>query len=60
MQVRRIDTLDRIPFLRLHEFVVDEEPNGLLVFAAIGRCEGDEKVGHIANYASNVLSIYLA
>ena len=58
MQVRRIDTLDLIALLRLHKFVVDEEPNGLVVFAAIGRCEGDEEVGHIAYYAPSALSIY--
>lgn len=48
MQVRRINTLDHIPLLRLHKVIVDEKPNGLIVLAAIGRCEGDEEVRHVA------------
>ena len=44
--LRRIDTLYRSSILRLHELIVYEEANGLVVFAAIGRCELDYEVRH--------------
>lgn len=43
--LRRVDTLDLLSLLGLDEFVVDEEPNRLLVLAAIRRCKVDEEIG---------------
>lgn len=46
VDIRRIDTLNHSSILRLHELIVYEEANGLVVFAAIGRCKLNYEVGH--------------
>ena len=53
--IRRIDTLYHSSILRLHELIIYEETDGLVVFAAIGRCELDGEVGH-RNYGSCLFS----
>lgn len=44
--VRGVYALDLRAGFGGDEFVVDEEADGLDVFAAIGGCEGDGEVGH--------------
>ena len=44
--IRRVDTLYHSSILRLHELIVYEEANGLVVLATIGRCELDYEVRH--------------
>ncbi len=44
--VRGVYALDLLASFGGDEFVIDEEANGLGIFAAVGRCEGDGEVGH--------------
>jgi hypothetical protein len=44
--VRGVYALDLLAGFGGDELVVDEEADGLGVFTAVGRCEGDGEVGH--------------
>ena len=44
--LRRVYTLDLVAGFGFDEFIIDEETERLLVFAAVGRGKGGEEVGH--------------
>ena len=59
-KLRGVDALYLVSALGFHEFVIDEEADGLVVFAAVGRGEGHEELGGHDGFGLIFLSFFLS